>query len=96
MARGRLAGRIAGGARVSAWDDSAVAREAAVSAGLVAGIALAVVLAVIFRIEVVKLWPGAATAYAAIGMPANASGLLIDEVQAAPAIAMRKVQYGPW
>ncbi len=40
----------------------------------------------IFRIEVVRLWPGAATAYAAIGMPVNASGLLIDKVQAAPAI----------
>jgi predicted Zn finger-like uncharacterized protein len=61
--------------------------NAAVSAGLVAAIALSVVLAVIFRVEVVKLWPGAATAYAAIGMPVNASGLLIDKVQAAPAVA---------
>jgi predicted Zn finger-like uncharacterized protein len=61
--------------------------NAAISAGLVAAIALAVVLAIIFRIEVVKVWPGAATAYAAIGMPVNASGLLIDKVQAAPAIA---------
>jgi len=61
--------------------------NAAISAGLVAAIALAVVLAIIFRIEVVKIWPGAATAYAAIGMPVNASGLLIDKVQAAPAIA---------
>lgn len=61
--------------------------NAAVSAGLVAAIALALVLAVVFRIEVVRLWPGAATAYAAIGMPVNASGLLIGKVQAAPAIA---------
>jgi predicted Zn finger-like uncharacterized protein len=61
--------------------------NAAVSAGLVAAIALAVVLAVVFRIEVVRFWPGAATAYAAIGMPVNASGLLIGKVQAAPAIA---------
>lgn len=61
--------------------------NAAIAAGLVAAIALSVVLAVIFRVEVVKLWPGTATAYAAIGMPVNASGLLIDKVQAAPAIA---------
>ena len=59
---------------------------AAVWAGMVAAIALLLVLGVIFRIQVVKWWPGTATAYAALGMPVNASGLLIDKVQAAPAI----------
>jgi predicted Zn finger-like uncharacterized protein len=59
---------------------------AAVWAGVVAAIALSVALAVIFRIQVVKWWPGTATAYAALGMPVNASGLLIDKVKAAPAI----------
>ena len=59
----------------------------AVWAGLAAAVALCLALGVIFRIQVVKWWPGTATAYAAIGMPVNASGLLIDKVQAAPAIA---------
>jgi predicted Zn finger-like uncharacterized protein len=59
---------------------------AAVLAGVVAAIALCVALGIIFRIQVVKWWPGTATAYAALGMPVNASGLLIDKVQAAPAI----------
>jgi predicted Zn finger-like uncharacterized protein len=59
---------------------------AAVWAGVVAAIALCLALAVIFRIQVVKWWPGTATAYAALGMPVNASGLLIDKVKAAPAI----------
>lgn len=59
---------------------------AAVWAGVAAAIALSLALAVIFRIQVVKWWPGTATAYAALGMPVNASGLLIDKVKAAPAI----------
>jgi len=59
---------------------------AAVWAGLVAAVAILLALAVIFRIQVVKWWPGTATAYAALHMPVNASGLLIDKVQAAPAI----------
>ena len=59
---------------------------AAVWAGVVAAIALSAAGAIIFRIQVVRQWPGAASAYAALGMPVNASGLLIDKVQAAPAI----------
>lgn len=59
---------------------------AAVWAGIVAAIALCLALAAIFRIQVVKWWPGTATAYAALGVPVNASGLLIDKVKAAPAI----------
>jgi predicted Zn finger-like uncharacterized protein len=59
---------------------------AAVWAGLVAALAILLALAVIFRIQVVRWWPGTATAYAALHMPVNASGLLIDKVRAAPAI----------
>jgi predicted Zn finger-like uncharacterized protein len=59
---------------------------AAVWAGLVAAVAILMTLAFVFRIQVVKWWPGTATAYAALHMPVNASGLLIDKVQAAPAI----------
>lgn len=60
---------------------------AAVWAGMAAAIALCLALGIIFRIQVVKWAPGMATAYAALGMPINASGLLIDKVKAAPAIA---------
>src|ERR1700744_1387746 len=59
---------------------------AAVGAGVAAAIALCLALGIIFRIQVVKWWPGTATAYAALGMPVNASGRLIDKVQPAPAI----------
>jgi predicted Zn finger-like uncharacterized protein len=59
---------------------------AAVWAGLVAAVAILLTLGVIFRIQVVKWWPGMATVYVALHMPVNASGLLIDKVQAAPAI----------
>lgn len=59
---------------------------AAVWAGVAAAIALCLAGGIVFRIQVVRWWPGAATAYAALGMPVNASGLLIDKVQAAPAI----------
>jgi predicted Zn finger-like uncharacterized protein len=58
----------------------------AVWAGLAVAIALCLALGLIFRIQVVKWAPGMATAYAALGMPINASGLLIDKVTAAPAI----------
>ena len=59
----------------------------AVLAGIVAAIALCLALGIIFRIQVVKWWPGTATAFAALGVPVNASGLLIDKVQAAPDVA---------
>lgn len=59
---------------------------AAVWAGLVAAVAILLTLGVIFRIQVVRWWPGMASAYAALHMPVNASGLLIDKVHAAPAI----------
>jgi predicted Zn finger-like uncharacterized protein len=59
---------------------------AAVWAGMVAAIAILLTLGVVFRIQVVRWWPGTASAYVALHMPVNASGLLIDKVQAAPAI----------
>jgi predicted Zn finger-like uncharacterized protein len=58
----------------------------AVWAGVAAAIALSLALALIFRIQVVRWWPGTASAYAAVGMPVNASGLLIDKVKAAHAV----------
>jgi predicted Zn finger-like uncharacterized protein len=59
---------------------------AAVWAGLTVAVVISLGLAVVFREEVVRLWPGTATAYAAIGMPVNSTGLMIDKVQAAPAM----------
>jgi predicted Zn finger-like uncharacterized protein len=60
--------------------------NAAILAGLVAAVALVLVLASVFREQVVKLWPGTATAYAAVGLPVNAAGLLIEQPRAAPSM----------
>jgi hypothetical protein len=62
-------------------------REAAASgaiwAGLAAGLVLVIALAAVFRIDVVRLWPRTASAYAAVGLPVNPTGLLIEQVKAA-------------
>jgi len=47
-------------------------------AGMAAAMAVVVVAALIFRIDVVKILPGSAGAYAAVGLPVNTVGLLID------------------
>jgi predicted Zn finger-like uncharacterized protein len=60
--------------------------NAAVWAGLVAAVAFALVLSAVFREQVVRLWPAAASAYAAVGLPVNAAGLLIEKVGAAPSM----------
>jgi predicted Zn finger-like uncharacterized protein len=60
--------------------------NAAVWAGLVAAVAFTLVLGAVFREQVVGLWPGTASAYAAIGLPVNAAGLLIEKVRAAPSM----------
>jgi len=57
---------------------------AAVWAGLAAALAVALLAAAVFREQMVKWVPGAATAYAAIGLPVNSAGLLIEKVKAAP------------
>lgn len=64
----------------------AAAVGAAIWAGLAAAVVLLLALAVIFRVQMVKLWPGMASAYAAIGLPVNATGLLIDKVDATPQV----------
>jgi predicted Zn finger-like uncharacterized protein len=60
--------------------------NAAVWAGLVAAVAFCLVLSAVFREQVVRLWPGTASAYAAVGLPVNAAGLLIEKVRAAPSM----------
>lgn len=47
-------------------------------AGMAAAMAVVVVAALIFRIDVVRIMPGSAGAYAAVGLPVNTVGLLID------------------
>ncbi len=65
-------------------------REAAVQGAMWAGmgvaVALLVGLAVVFRLDVVRAWPKAASAYAAIGLPVNTVGLGIEGVHAQMAL----------
>jgi predicted Zn finger-like uncharacterized protein len=65
-------------------------REAAVQgavwAGMGASLAAILVMAVVFRADVVRLWPRAAGAYAAIRLPVNPVGLTIEDVHAMPSL----------
>jgi predicted Zn finger-like uncharacterized protein len=65
-------------------------REAAVQgavwAGMGACLALILVTAVVFRADVVRLWPSAAGAYAAVRLPVNPVGLTIEDVHARPSL----------
>ena len=65
-------------------------REAAVQgavwAGMGAALALVLVAAVVFRSDVVRLWPRAAGAYAAVRLPVNPVGLTIEDVHARPSL----------
>ncbi len=47
-------------------------------AGMAAAMAVMVIGALIFRIDVVRIMPGSAGAYAAVGLPVNTVGLVID------------------
>jgi len=63
----------------------------AMTAGLVwgamsAGLALLLLAAVVFRIQVVRLWPRTAGAYAAVRLTVNPLGVAPDNVQAAPGL----------
>ena len=65
-------------------------REAAahgiVWAGMAATLAIVVGLAVVFRVDVVKIMPGSAKAYALAGLPVNTLGLVIEGSRAEPAL----------
>ena len=58
--------------KVAVWAVAGV-----VVVGLIAG-------AILFRTEVVRLWPGSQAAYAGLGLPVNALGLVIEGVSAKP------------
>ena len=60
--------------------------QGAVWAGMGAALALVLVMAVVFRADVVRLWPRAAGAYAAVRLPVNPVGLTIEDVHARPSL----------
>jgi len=49
-------------------------------------VAAAAVAAILFREPVVRAWPQAASVYAAVGFPVNATGLAIEHVAAEPSL----------
>lgn len=55
-------------------------------AGMVALLGVIIALAIVYRLEVVKLWPRSASAYALVGLPVNPTGLVIESVKAAPTL----------
>jgi predicted Zn finger-like uncharacterized protein len=65
-------------------------RQAAVSGAVWAAAAVAVAivvgLAIVFREQVVRAWPQTASAYAAVGLAVNPTGLVIEQVHAEPSL----------
>ena len=65
-------------------------RQAAISGALWAGVAIAVALVlgvvIVFRENVVRAWPQTASAYAAVGLAVNPTGLVIENVQREPSL----------
>jgi predicted Zn finger-like uncharacterized protein len=65
-------------------------RQAAINGAVWAAAAVAVAtvvgLAVVFRESVVRAWPQTASAYAAVGLAVNPTGLVIEQVRAEPSL----------
>jgi predicted Zn finger-like uncharacterized protein len=65
-------------------------RQAALSGAIWAAaalvLALAIGAAIVFREQVVRVWPQTASTYAAIGLPVNPTGLVIEQVRAEPSL----------
>jgi predicted Zn finger-like uncharacterized protein len=64
----------------------AAAETAAVWAGMAAMLTVLLLMAYVFRVDVVKLWPKTASAYASVGVPVNPLGLQFEELGARPAL----------
>ena len=56
-------------------------------ASLAAGFVLVILAGVVFRVQVVRLWPRTAGAYAALRLPVNPLGLSPEGVQASPGLS---------
>lgn len=71
-------------------DETRRVREAAATgiiwAGMAAAFVVLLALAIVFRVDVVRLWPRAAGAYASVGLPVNSLGLTIEGVTAEPSL----------
>ncbi|WP_309645066.1 DUF3426 domain-containing protein [Phenylobacterium sp.] len=65
-------------------------REAAATgiiwAGLAAALLVLLAVAFVFRVDVVRLWPRTASAYAFVGQPVNSLGLVIEGVRFEPSL----------
>jgi predicted Zn finger-like uncharacterized protein len=65
-------------------------REAAATgviwAGMAGALVVLVAIALVFRVNVVRIWPQAASAYAGIGMPVNSLGLVIENAEWEPSL----------
>ena len=65
-------------------------RQAAVTGAMWAGaavvIAVVVLASVVFREALVRVWPQTASLYAAVGLPVNPVGLVIEQVKAEPSL----------
>jgi len=75
--------------RDRAEDERRMRRAALIGAAWAAGavvVVLAVVLGIVFREQVVGAWPQTASLYAAIGLPVNPTGLVIEQVHAEPSL----------
>lgn len=65
-------------------------REAAgtgiIWAGMSAALAVVVAAAVVFRVDLVRIWPHTAGAFASVGLPVNHVGLVIEGLRAEPSL----------
>jgi predicted Zn finger-like uncharacterized protein len=65
-------------------------REAAATgivwAGMAAVMVVLIAVAVVFRVDVVRIWPRTASAYAGVGLPVNSLGLVIEGVRFEPSL----------
>jgi predicted Zn finger-like uncharacterized protein len=83
------ADRLPGAFRAKAEERRRIREAAAVGAicaGIAAAFILVLVVAAIFRTDIVRLWPKTASAYAAVGMPVNATGITIEKIVAQPGL----------
>lgn len=67
-------------------ETQAAAAVGVVWAGLGVGLAAVLGLAVLFRVDVVRLWPRTAGAYAAVKLPVNPVGLVPENVSGGPGL----------